>query len=219
MANWEEFKLRHSKREFAKILRWNTNNPINFVPHPLQIQDWNEKRNMLSMLHSCVISTIQKAESGMNGGQWTSHVSANSGMSGPCPLRPQVGRSLTKQTEKVSSLFVLADIPSPSTLSMVLHQNLRQIQDTELLWSQSLLCGQSYIYNLYLFSHQQFELTKMHIFMLKHPFSRPSVRDVRVECHPLNLRTSGHTLYMLGAKMSAAKLRSMCHPTPSVGWC
>ena len=23
----------------------------------------------------------------------------------------------------------------------------------------------------------------MHIFMLKHPFSRPSVRDVRVECH------------------------------------
>ena len=96
----------------------------------------------------------------VDGGRWTSHVSANSGMSMPCPLLPQVGRSLTKQTEKVSSLFVLADIPSPSTLSMVLHQNLRQIQDTELLWSQSLLCGQSYIYNLYLFRHQQFELTK-----------------------------------------------------------
>ena len=96
----------------------------------------------------------------VDGGRWTSHVSANSGMSGPCPLLPQVGRSLTKQTEKVSSLFVLADIPSPSTLSMVLHQNLRQIDATELLWSQSLLCGQSYIYNLYLFSHQQFELAK-----------------------------------------------------------
>ena len=171
MANWEEFKLRHSKREFAKILRWNTNNPINFVPHPLQIQDWNEERNILSLLHSCVIST-QEAESG-DGGQWTSHVSTNCGMSGPCPLRPQVGRSLTKQTEKVSSLFVLADIPSPSTLSMVLHQNLRQIQDTELLWSQSLLCGQSYIYNLYVFSHQQFELTKNAHIHAQTPFFPP----------------------------------------------
>ena len=155
----------------------------------------------------------------MDGGQWTSHVSTNSGMSGPCPLRPQVGRSLTKQTEKVSSLFVLADIPSPSTLTMVLHQNLRQIEETGFYdLSHCFVDNLTFTICMYL-AISNLSWQKMHIFMLKHPFSRPSVRDVRVECHPLNLRTSGHTLYMLGAKMSAAKLRSMCHPTPSVGWC
>ena len=96
----------------------------------------------------------------VDGGQWTSHVSANCGMSGPCPLLPQVGRSLTKQTEKVSSLFVLADIPSPSTLSMVLHQNLRQIEETGFYDLSHCFVDNLYIYNLYVFSHQQFELTK-----------------------------------------------------------
>ena len=117
----------------------------------------------MSLLHSCVISTIQKAESGDSGrgGQWTSHVSTNSGMSGPCPLWPQVGRSLTKQTEKVSSLFVLADIPSPSTLTMVLHQNLRQIEETGFYdLSHCFVDNLTFTICMYLFSHQQFELAK-----------------------------------------------------------